>query len=98
MHCFKRGAFQQQSRFLRQQFLQAGDLPFKNILSEKLLEQALIAIDVPWKDRIYSPLVTLWLFLGQVLSADHSCRAAVGRLLAQPRQATKDKMLKGLTR
>ena len=33
-------------------------------------------------DRIYSPLVTLWVFLGQVLSADHSCRAAVARLLA----------------
>ena len=29
-----------------------------------------------WMDRIYSPLVTLWGFLGQVLSADHSCRAA----------------------
>src|SRR5262249_57937473 len=29
-----------------------------------------------------SPLVTLWVFLGQVLSADHSCRAAVARLLA----------------
>ena len=33
-----------------------------------------------WKDRIYSPLVTLWVFLGQVLSADHFCRAAVARL------------------
>ena len=33
-------------------------------------------------DRIYSPLVTLWVFLGQVLSADHSCRAAIARLLA----------------
>src|SRR5262249_9156217 len=28
------------------------------------------------------PLVTLWVFLGQVLSADHSCRAAVARLRA----------------
>ena len=35
-----------------------------------------------WLDRIYSPLVTLWVFLGQVLSADHSCRAAVARLIA----------------
>jgi hypothetical protein len=33
-------------------------------------------------DRIYSPLVTLWVFLSQVLSADHSCRAAVARLIA----------------
>ena len=35
-----------------------------------------------WLDRIFSPLVTLWVFLGQVLSADHSCRAAVARLIA----------------
>jgi hypothetical protein len=35
-----------------------------------------------WKDRIFSPLVTLWVFLGQVLSADSSCRAAVARLIA----------------
>ena len=27
-------------------------------------------------------MVTLWVFLGQVLSADHSCRAAVARLIA----------------
>jgi hypothetical protein len=39
-------------------------------------------IKAPWKDRIFTPLVTLWVFLGQVLSADHSCRAAVARLLA----------------
>ena len=35
-----------------------------------------------WNDRIFTPLVTLWVFLGQVLSADQSCRAAVARLIA----------------
>jgi hypothetical protein len=33
-------------------------------------------------DRIFTPLVTLAVFLGQVLSDDHSCRSAVARLLA----------------
>jgi hypothetical protein len=33
-------------------------------------------------DRIYTPMVTLATFLTQVLSDDHSCRAAVARLLA----------------
>jgi hypothetical protein len=33
-------------------------------------------------DRVYPPLGTLWVFLSQVLSADHSCRAAVARLIA----------------
>jgi hypothetical protein len=74
--------FQQQFSFLRRQFLQDGDLPFSNVLSEENITQALTAIDACWKERIYSPLVTLWVFLSQVLSADHSCRAAVARLIA----------------
>ena len=76
------GRFQQQLRFLRCQFLQDGDLPFSNVLSEQIVAQALTASHVFWKDRIYSPLVTLWVFLGQVLSADQSCRAAVARWIA----------------
>ncbi len=40
------------------------------------------ALNVVWLDRVYSPLVTLWMFLGQVLSQDHSYRAAVARLIA----------------
>ena len=76
------GRFQRQIRFLRHQFLQDGDLPFSNVLAEENVEQALTAIDVVWNDRIYTPLVTLWVFLSQVLSADHSCRAAVARLIA----------------
>src|SRR3954451_4210504 len=68
-------------RTLRRQFLQDGDLPFTNVLTEEVIAQALTALS-GWLDRIFSPLVTLWVFLGQVLSADHSCRAAVARLLA----------------
>ncbi len=75
------GPFRQQVRFLRRQFLQDGGLPFTNVLSEELIARALTALS-GWLDRIFSPLVTLWVFLGQVLSADHSCRAAVARLIA----------------
>src|SRR5437588_5797421 len=66
---------------LRRQFLQDGDLPFTDVLTEPVIAQALAAL-TGWLDRIFPPLVTLWVFLGQVLSADHSCRAAVARLLA----------------
>jgi len=66
---------------LRRQFLQDGDLPFTDVLTEEVIAQALTAV-TGWLDRIFSPLITLWVFLGQVLSADHSCRAAVARLLA----------------
>jgi hypothetical protein len=75
------GSFRAQASFLRRQFLQDGALPFTNVLTDEVIAQALTALS-GWLDRIFSPLVTLWVFLGQVLSADHSCRAAVARLLA----------------
>jgi hypothetical protein len=75
------GSFREQVNTLRRQFLQDGDLPFTDVLTQEGIEQALAAV-TGWLDRIFSPLVTLWVFLGQVLSADHSCRAAVARLIA----------------
>jgi hypothetical protein len=79
---FSQGRFRQQVRFLQQQFLQEGNLPFSDILSTGLIEQALTALQVGLVNCVYTPLVTLCVFLGQVLSADHSCRAAVARLIA----------------
>ena len=35
-----------------------------------------------WQGWIYTPAVTVWVFLSQCLSADHSCREAVARLIA----------------
>lgn len=82
MQFSNQGRFHRQVRFLQRQFVQDGDLPFTNVLSEKIVSQALAAAGVVWNDSIYQPLVTLWVFLSQILSADHSCRAAVARLIA----------------
>ena len=76
------GRFREQTRFLKRQFLQDGGLPFADVLTDEVVAQAVTVIEVVWKDRIYTPLVTLWVFLTQVLSADHSCRAAVASLVA----------------
>src|SRR2546423_14227845 len=74
-------SFREQSTLLRRQFLQDGGLPFTDVLTDQVLTDALAAAG-GWLDRVFSPLVTLRVFLGQVLSADHSCRAAVARLNA----------------
>ena len=63
-------------------FSRTVGLPFTDALTSTTVEQALTATGVIWNDSIYTPLVTLWVFLGQVLSADHSCRGAVARLIA----------------
>ena len=91
MHHSKQVRLQQQIKFLRSQFLQGSDLPLSDVFSKTVIMQALAAIDSSWKQRIYSPMVTLWVFLGQVLSADHSCRSAVARLIA-------DRIANGLSR
>jgi hypothetical protein len=75
------GRLRRQFDFLRRQFLQEGGLPFADVLTEDVIAEALAAVG-GWLDRIFSPLVTLGVFLGQVVSADHSCRAAVARLNA----------------
>jgi hypothetical protein len=72
----------QQVDLLRRQFLQEGRLPYTEVLSSGCLSEAMKEIKAPWKDRIFTPLVTLGVFLGQVLNADQSCRAAVARLIA----------------
>lgn len=81
MRSSRQASVRQQIRVLRRRFLQDGELPFTDVLTVEVIEQALTAI-TGWLDRIFSPLVTLWVFLGQVLSADHSCRAAVAHLIA----------------
>ena len=74
--------FRRQLDFFLRRFLQEGKLPFTNVLTEETIAVAITNAGVHWLDRVYSPLVTLWVFLGQVLSSDHSCRGAVARLIA----------------
>ena len=46
MRYSNQGWFQQQVRFLQHQFLQDGNLPFSDILSTELIQQALTALQV----------------------------------------------------
>ena len=56
-------------------------LPFHDVLDAGMVNRALRAEGVTFHERIYTPLVTLSLFLSQVIDPDHSCRAAVARLI-----------------
>jgi hypothetical protein len=57
-------------------------LPFHNQLDAAMVNQAMFAEGVAFKECFYTPLMTLCLFLSQVIDTDHSCRAAVARLIA----------------
>lgn len=82
MHSLNSGRFQQQIKFLRRQFLQDGQLPFAKVLTSASIAKVVESTGLNWRERIFSPIVTLWVFLAQVLSPDNSCRAAVARLNA----------------
>jgi Transposase DDE domain len=56
-------------------------LPFTEILDAAMVEDALAAEGVAYNRSIYTPFVTLCTFLSQVLDPDHSCRAAVARVI-----------------
>ena len=58
-------------------------LPFQHLLNVERILAALSRANVSFRDRIFTPMVTLWAFLSQVMSrADSSCRDAVSRVLA----------------
>jgi hypothetical protein len=64
-----------------QSLRESNVLPFHEILDAKMVEAALADEGVTFHERIYTPLVTTCVFLSQVLDPDHSCRAAVARLI-----------------
>lgn len=55
---------------------------FERIISEDEVNEECTFLRHVWRKRIFTPLVTLWTFLGQVLSADPSCRNAVAKVLS----------------
>jgi hypothetical protein len=66
----------------RRQFAQGDSLPFQSVLSQQCIQDVWQAEGCSYRKRLYTPWITLWMFLSQVLSADGSCRLAVARLLA----------------
>jgi putative transposase len=58
-----------------------GDLYFAALLPQDRILKAFGAARGAWQGWIYTPAVTVWVFLSQCLSADHSCREAVARLI-----------------
>src|SRR5438067_2525879 len=67
---------------VRARFARDQGLPFADTLSERSIRDALREHGVRYRDRLFNPATTIWGFLSQVLSEDHSCRDAVTRVIA----------------
>lgn len=64
-----------------QSFRESDILPFHDLLDAAMVQATVEAEGVVFNKSLYNPLVTLGVFLSQVLDPDHSCRAAVARLI-----------------
>lgn len=60
----------------------SNNLCFASLLEEDRIDAALGEARADWHSWIYTPAVTVWVFLAQCLSSDHSCRNAVAQLMA----------------
>lgn len=75
-------------QLMRSSFLQRDGLPFADILSEERIERVFKAEGAQFaeaEEDIYTPSVTLWAFLSQMLfkAEQRSCSAAVARVVSQ---------------
>jgi putative transposase len=65
-------------------FLQDEGLPFAEVLSADAIEQAFAEEHVAFGQTsrsLWTPALTLWAFLSQIIGADPSCRQAVARVV-----------------
>ena len=67
---------------IKQKFRHSLGLPFRALLPEQLFEAALRAEGITWRKRLFSPAVTVWAFLSQVVDQDNRCATAVSRVIA----------------
>ncbi len=67
---------------VRARFVRNEGLPFAEVLTEAHILDVLNEQSVKFRDRVFTPVTTIWGFLSQVLSEDHSCRDTVSRIIA----------------
>ncbi len=76
------GSFFGQLAQWKAKFHSAPELPFSEVLSKGRIDKLLQELGCSFVERLYTPPVTLWMFLSQVLNPDPSCRNVVARFLA----------------
>jgi len=69
-------------KILRERLFNSVFLPFRNMLTEKMMQESLEKENIKYRKRLYDPFVTLWIFICQVLDPDKSCSNAVSRVLS----------------
>ncbi|WP_375467167.1 IS4 family transposase [uncultured Nostoc sp.] len=74
-------------QILKDKFSQSLGLPFKELLPESAIRQAISELKIKYKKRLFDPFITLWAFLSQVLDTDKTCHNAVSKIIAHLAEA-----------
>src|SRR3954466_14847930 len=77
-----RSRTRRQIRALRDRFAQRDGLPFADVLPADRVERAIREEGVAWREQVFTPVLTLWAFLTQVICPVGCCRLAVARVMA----------------
>jgi hypothetical protein len=76
-------AVRSQVQFELEELESSKGLPFRDLLSKERIQAALNRAGITFRNRVYTPMVTLYAFLSQVTSQnDSSCKDAVSRVVA----------------
>jgi hypothetical protein len=67
---------------IRRELARSAQLPLVHLLPDQHILQTVRHSGASVRRRVFTPAVTLWTFIRQVLDADHSCRQAVARFNA----------------
>ena len=73
---------EQQLSAIREELRRLPGLTLSRALTAEEVSRAAQQCGLQFRQRLFSPFVTLWLFVWQAISPDGSCREAVLRLLA----------------
>lgn len=80
---FTKGAIHSQVQSECEALNASDQLPFRELLSEERIRDALERFGITFRERVFTPMVTMWTFLSQVVDGNGSCQDAVSRVSAE---------------
>lgn len=60
----------------------ASAMIYRFLTPDQQVLRLCVELGYQWRDRVYNPMITVWMFVIQVISTDKSCQKAVTRLNA----------------
>ena len=67
---------------LKEKLSNSIGFPLSDILTETMIQQALKDEQMTYRERLYTPTITLWTWICQVLNKDKSCKNAVSIIIS----------------